>query len=84
MFSNGSGKSSASSSDNKNEEQLLKKLYSSTDKTTPQTLKRSTQLISIVLILLICISTINLILSISRFYELKSNIETVRQAELRT
>ncbi|TNV87499.1 hypothetical protein FGO68_gene6494 [Halteria grandinella] len=76
----GSSESHSSRTNGTSETSVLKQLYSSTDKTASSSLKLITQLIFLVFILLLVISTINLVLSLSRYEQLQNEVKTVRQS----
>lgn len=76
----GSSESHSSRTNGTSETSVLKQLYSSTDKTASSSLKLITQLIFLVFILLLVISTLNLVLSLSRYEQLQNEVKTVRQS----
>jgi sensor domain CHASE-containing protein len=55
-------------------------MYSSTEKTASSSLKLITQLIFLVFLLLLVVSTINLALSLRRYEQLQNEVKTVRQS----
>jgi hypothetical protein len=53
---------------------MLKQLYQSTDKTASSSLKLITQMIAVVFVLLLVVSTINLLLSLKRNDQLQLEV----------
>ena len=62
------------------ETEVMKQLYSSTEKKTPSSLKLIAQLVFVVFLIMIVISTINLILALNRSGNLVTEVSTVRKS----